>query len=307
MLPVDCRPRGFSPPRRFGLQLRSGNVAPLPDRIHIVSSSLQSPLGPWLDTIHRRFRCRTLSLYTDPSDPSRSHPPRGGLDVPHIQPTQPPKRPPCWTDGCRTVIPLPKRRGRRIGTCNVALPDVRAPYEERHSHTASTHHCVSYLHAVPYRRFAPLAQSTRQTRPRGLPPCGRPNPGLALPRATLGSFLPWASGSPPRTVDCRGTPATLAAGTRSTPLRPKPMRREHFAGSHPSLDRVRAASCAGVSRGVCPTGAVAKVVSPTEVGVVPSRGLHGVLDVKERSRQTSEEALSSDSSVITGFPGVVCL
>jgi hypothetical protein len=42
VLPVDCRPRGFSPPRRFGLQLRSGILAPQPDRIHIVSSSLKA-------------------------------------------------------------------------------------------------------------------------------------------------------------------------------------------------------------------------------------------------------------------------
>ena len=39
MLQIGFRPRGFSPPRRFGLQLRSGNFAPQPDRIHIVSGS----------------------------------------------------------------------------------------------------------------------------------------------------------------------------------------------------------------------------------------------------------------------------
>jgi len=48
VLPIDRRPRGFSPPRRFGVRVRSEHVAARTDRVHTVSGSWEPkfPFAP---------------------------------------------------------------------------------------------------------------------------------------------------------------------------------------------------------------------------------------------------------------------
>jgi hypothetical protein len=139
VLHLDCRPRGFSPPRRFGFHLRSGNFAPQPDRIHIVSSYPKSLSTPGLGPDHRNVRHRTLPTQRDLRASRLTHLAMGSLSA-MSNLTRLPKKP--GPTGPMDAAPhenRPKWIPRRLGSVRKAsLPDVRAPFEERHSLTASS-------------------------------------------------------------------------------------------------------------------------------------------------------------------------
>lgn len=147
MLHIGCRPRGFSPPRRFGFQPRSGNVAPQPDRIRTVSGSREAVSNP--DSLDPTTEDLLPGPFTTPAltGPSRTHSPHGEQRVPYIQSTGAPKNP-LVLDRCPRA----------------AIPGTHAPLEEHHSRTVDP---ASLRDPHPRAVARPAARATCRPRPRG--------------------------------------------------------------------------------------------------------------------------------------------
>lgn len=137
VLPLDCRPRGFSPPRRFRLHARSGIVAPQPDRIRTVASSLlglssrtarSRPPKPCHQELHTKTRSpNAFALTSFTGGPILVLSP-----LPELRRT-----PPMWTDGRTPLCNSAETALQRlVGRAKIAFPGTRAPFEELHSRTA---------------------------------------------------------------------------------------------------------------------------------------------------------------------------
>jgi hypothetical protein len=197
MLHVGRRPRGFSPPRRFGYRVRARYLATQPDRVRIVSDSLgplgpgrQRPAGPPPHTSVRGGRRGQACLWTGHPIRRREHLTPSSM---RVHPTKNSTHP---QGGDITVDSFPLAVGRR------------GPRRERR--------CL------------------RQPRLQGLAPGVGPDPGCALPHLDRSPLLPWASDSPPRTTsamhrcNARLSPAaasrawlSTAQGTSQRPLTPE--------------------------------------------------------------------------------------
>lgn len=138
VLPLDCRPRGLSPPRRFGFQTRSGNIAPQPDRVHTVAGSRKRPVKDLLVRRHPPSRCRQL---TPPGSDllralAHTHLTVGSIpDMPALQSLR--RDLSARADG-RGTVRSNRRSGRTTHRACAASPfPVRvAPFEELHLPTA---------------------------------------------------------------------------------------------------------------------------------------------------------------------------
>jgi hypothetical protein len=166
VLRVCFRPRGFSPPRRFGICSARGMLHPSRTGFASFRARVPTLAVPSTPTPETRI---SVSLPRTPGRrPSRATPLTKGRIL--------------WTS-CRSRIEGRRTsRNRRNGfvskkTCHVAFPDARAPFEEHHPHPAVSRHRdrgPSCRSRAPREVFARL---------QGVAPSGGPDSRPALPRA----------------------------------------------------------------------------------------------------------------------------
>jgi len=217
LLPVDCRPRGFSPPHRFRFQGRSGIVAPQPDRIRIVfgskADSHRPPRHhPQPDPLPNRIASEDLSE------------PRGSTPLAECPLSRLPRLTPAPKNdgpaGLMDAAPLyrpPKRPAESIGF--YALPP--SPMRMHPSKNATlaqllTHHCASYAPSSfstaasererstqrgPTSRLSSEQETRLQTRVATSFPKSSPSMGFCFPLQGSSS--------------CRDTLTTLAVSTNN--------------------------------------------------------------------------------------------
>jgi hypothetical protein len=192
VLPIDCRPRAFSAPRRFRLHDRSENVALQPDRVRTVSDSLTALSGFELDSDHRTPCCQR---HPGPTarlpDPLESAPLTGGCTADASEQHRFRRTRPTRTDG-RCTARRPFRDELcgtvgRIGSCDCRLP--RYTLHPSKNVTPAQRLRPS-LARLPPRRWLPCHRRTpervdvdRALDLEVLSPCGSSDPGPALPQA----------------------------------------------------------------------------------------------------------------------------
>lgn len=178
VLPLDCRPRGFSPPRRFRLHDRSGIVAPQPDRIRTVASSLLGLSPKQLDLDHR-------SPVTRNSTPKPAHrtlprsPPSQEARFscsPHCPSSEEPRQ--CGPMDVHPSETPPKRNYRDLWVVRKSPFPVRVHPSKNITPAQPNNHLWPF---VPPRRCAAPHRWDSSLDLEAFSPCGRPDPRVTLP------------------------------------------------------------------------------------------------------------------------------